>query len=103
LQALKTPNFVKQDFELEPESNLSFHLVNTNKTKQLFKGKTIPFGYSDSKPTTSLAEAIRDDYDPSKPNTSLAEAITGFCRPCNTVQESLDGKCMTCGEWVVVE
>jgi molybdenum cofactor biosynthesis enzyme MoaA len=30
LQALKTPNFVKQDFELEPESpRLTFHLTTT--------------------------------------------------------------------------
>jgi hypothetical protein len=30
LQALKTPNFVKQDFELEPETpRLTFHLVTT--------------------------------------------------------------------------
>jgi allophanate hydrolase subunit 2 len=58
LQALKTPNFVKQDFELDPESpRLTFRLMGMPK---------------------------------------------GFCRPCDMVRLHENGKCVDCGEWVIL-
>jgi len=62
----------------------------------------------------TMAKVVRDHIDSLNgayptPNfikydtKTLAEAITGFCRPCDSMKESLQGKCVTCGEWTVIQ